>query len=75
MRFEVITAVKMSMLVFWAVTTSSALKMEAVSPFETLVSAYKSKSHYYIGYQHERLHRCENLISHVDQLSHKNEPS
>jgi hypothetical protein len=49
MRFEVLTAVKMSMLVFWDVTlcglVADALKMEAICSFETLVSTYKSARH------------------------------
>jgi hypothetical protein len=43
-RFEVLTVVKMSMLVFWIVMLCGleALKMERVCFSETLVSTYKS---------------------------------
>jgi hypothetical protein len=40
MRFEVLTAVKMLMLVFWVVTPSSGLKMEAVCSTNTDESTY-----------------------------------
>jgi hypothetical protein len=43
---------------------SSALKMEAVWPFETLVSNYKSTRLYNPEDQHRCLHRCQNLKSH-----------
>jgi hypothetical protein len=56
MRFEVVMAVNMSMVVFWVVMpygvvggyqhnilpASSALKMEALFSFETLVPTYES---------------------------------
>lgn len=40
-RLEVFTALNMSMFGFWIVTPC-VLKMEAICPFEILVSTYKS---------------------------------
>jgi hypothetical protein len=64
-RFEVLTAVKMSMLVFWVVTPCGlvALKMEAVCSRETLVSTYKSTRRYDPEYEYRYVKRSwENLI-------------
>jgi hypothetical protein len=53
MRSEVLTAMKMSMLVFWVVAPScSTLKIETV---DKLVSTYKSTRRYKLEDQHRHL--------------------
>jgi hypothetical protein len=63
MRFEVTTAVKMAMFLFWVVTPhgrvgrykgfgETALKTEAVCSSKTMVSTYKSERRYYPEEKH-----------------------
>jgi hypothetical protein len=63
MKYDVLTAVKMSMLVFWAATPCRclhlqgrdlALKMEVVYFSETLVSTYKPTWCFYPEDQHRQ---------------------
>jgi hypothetical protein len=54
-RFEVLTAVKISMSVFLVVTAcTSALNMEVVCSSETLVSTYRSTRRYNSEDQHDK---------------------
>jgi hypothetical protein len=67
MRFEVLTVMKMLMLVFWVV---AALKVEAVCSSETLVSIYKSTWYYYPEDHHQSL--CSFSLSMIQTCAHGN---
>jgi hypothetical protein len=66
MRFEVLTAVKISVLAFWVVMPCG-LKMEEACSCEMLVCSYKSTLLYNVEYQHQKV--SVNLIKPVLQRS------
>jgi hypothetical protein len=77
MRFEIITAVKMSMLVFWVLTSyrnvgiyQPALKMDAIYFSEVFVSIYKSTWRY--GPEGEHQHVSSGRLAFMQRRPSRN---